>query len=278
MVYIVALTLLVIHLCVTASGTTDSDDDATCTTAYPVNIPEVTSLKYKAAGQFKLEGFNNASTVLRKTASGFEVDVQGELYVTGGGLADKQRTFKLTLLMDNSTTHLYNNRQFVMQISIISYNTKYGNLTAAAGHTDGLSALAFWFVETEAYSNEDLVPFIQNLVKSGGRADSVKLRSIFPQYLQRFYRYHGQLGPESPNCDVTWSIFGDKLSLHTTQIELLRTMFPTSDRQTDPSTKGEPTVTRNYKLETESAAPSVYNSVFCVLCVALLTTVITFLE
>ncbi|XP_060066976.1 carbonic anhydrase 4-like [Ylistrum balloti] len=250
-----SLLLLVFQFCVIDSET--SDVEGTCSTDYPVNIPEGSSLKYKAATSFKLEGFDDATVVLRKTSEGYAMDLEGELYVTGGGLTNRYKAVQITMLMDNSTIHLYNKRQFVMQVYLLSYNTKYANRTEATGQKDGLSALSFWVQDTMTSQNSELVPTFEELFKAGERTDNVKLRNIFPQYLLKFYQYHGKLGPMHPSCDVSWSISNDRLLIHKDQIQTLRSRFPTSQRKTSTRSNGSPTVTRNFRLSTESSAPAV---------------------
>ncbi|XP_069134795.1 carbonic anhydrase 14-like [Argopecten irradians] len=238
-----------------------SNGEGTCSTDYPVNVPEVSKLKYKGAHSFKLEGFDNATVVLRKSAEDYNMDLEGELYVTGGGLKNKYKAVRITMLMDNSTIHLYNKRQFVMQVYILSYNTKYANFTEAKGKADGLSAISFWVQETQTNTETSLVPTFESLfLKGGEKTEAVKLRNIFPQYLRKFFQYHGKLGPTHPSCDVAWSIVHHRLLLHKDQIQLLRSRFPISQRKTSTRSNGSPTITRNFRLTKESSASALYSN------------------
>ncbi|XP_033748523.1 carbonic anhydrase 9-like [Pecten maximus] len=274
MSYIFSFAIFVITFCIIDSETLNGE--GTCSTDYPVNVPEVTSLKYKAAHSFKLEGFDNASVVLRKTSADYNMDVEGELYVTGGGLKDKYKTVRITMLMDNSTIHLYNNRQFVMQVYILSYNTKYANFTEAKGQSDGLSALSFWVIETKTHNTSSLVPTFESLIEAGVKTDSVNLRSIFPQYLKKFFQYHGKLGPMHPSCDVTWSILNDRLHIHKDQIKILRSRFPASQRKTSTRSNGSPTITRNFKLSKESSAQTLNTNTLFTVCTLVLCSIYVF--
>ncbi|OWF40984.1 Carbonic anhydrase 4 [Mizuhopecten yessoensis] len=205
------------------------------------------------------------------------MDLEGELYVSGGGFVDRYKADRITMLMDNSTIHLYNKRQFAMQIYILSYNTKYVNVTMATGQADGLAVLSFWVQDTQTSTNSDLFPTFKSIVKDDGRADSVNLRKIFPQYLQKFFQYHGKLGPMYPSCDVAWSIMNDRILLHKDQIQTLRSQFPTSQRKTSTRSNGAPSITRNYKLSTESSAPALnINTLLTICAVALCSLSVTF--
>jgi len=133
--------------------------------------------------------------------------------------------------------HTLNGREYPAELHLVHWNTKYGDLSAALGHRDGLAVLGF-FYEVSQNANPDLTPILQGLTGLSQGAEvskSLRLSSLLPTsgLPQTYYMYQG--GLTTPTCDevVQWTVFDTTIPISEAQLDILRSLtYTTHPRQT----------------------------------------------
>ncbi|XP_060064364.1 carbonic anhydrase 15-like [Ylistrum balloti] len=258
----------------------------------PVDIPSVIKQDYSIMSNFQLQGFEDTHhyvTTMKNNGHTLQVDVVGDLIVSGGGLPGN--SYKMAQLHfhwghDNSegSEHVYNGRPYPMEMHVVNYNKKYGSLGEAIDKSDGLAVLGFWVTHTPT-DNAAFAPIVDaigNLTfKDTNTPLTVNIGAMLPKRINRFFRYKGSL--TTPPCfeSVTWTMFEDKIFLSRQQLDRFRSVssegrghsHPLVDnfRPVHPLNGRE--VLRNFQLESEINSASKISTVGVTL-----TVLVTFLR
>ncbi|CAG5125331.1 unnamed protein product [Candidula unifasciata] len=153
--------------------------------------------------------------------------------VRGGGLGQVYRTvefhFHWGSTDDLGSEHAVNGRKYPLEMHIVNYAEKYGNVKAAMTQPDGLAVLGVFFEisdkDNPQFTNVDEA--LRHVHKAGQHAtiNQLRLRSLLPDDLSRFWRYNGSL--TTPFCfeSVTWTLFSEPQKISKSQLETLRSLL-----------------------------------------------------
>ncbi|KAK3084090.1 hypothetical protein FSP39_007967 [Pinctada imbricata] len=190
-----------------------------------VNLKPMKISGLERTKNYRLELFNNGHSA--------QVNVDGDVYVEGGGLPNRFQTaqFHFHWGRDDNTgsEHLYSGGSFPLELHVVNYNVKYGNSSNAMTKVgDGLAVLGFWFERSDS-DNPVLTPLIKKLSSVQNADPSTKvpvsdldLGKVISGNLDRFYRYSGSL--TTPPCyeSVIWSVFQTKIPISSSQLTAFR--------------------------------------------------------
>ncbi|XP_052213016.1 carbonic anhydrase 2-like [Dreissena polymorpha] len=159
------------------------------------------------------------------------------MMISGGGLSDtyiaEQFHFHWGAVDERGSEHSLNGRYFPMEMHIVHYNKKYGNISSSVDKADGLAVLGFFF-EVGRF-NFHFQEIINNFGDIQYKDEKVQIHSIpmidlMPARLANYYRYVGSL--TTPPCyeSVTWTIFNETIEIAEEQLVQFRTTIFENDK------------------------------------------------
>nr|QFP92282.1 carbonic anhydrase [Archivesica packardana] len=153
-----------------------------------------------------------------------------ESEVTGGGLPGtfvaQQFHFHWGATDERGSEHNINGKHFPMEMHVVHYNAKYGNITSAINKDDGVAVLGFFF-EIGRYNDhfQEIINHFRQIMYKNEMVDikSMPLVQLMPAKLSKFYRYLGSL--TTPPCyeSVTWTLFNETIEIAEEQLVSFRT-------------------------------------------------------
>lgn len=202
----------------------------------PIDIKKTETVFDKGLGAFKLKNYDRK---LNKTFGGFNSGFALELAfpagvynVSGGGLPGVYTTvqFHFHYGPNNSvgSEHTVNGEQFAAELHLVSYNTKYANISQAINHADGLAVLGFFI--TVGGDNNTAFSFLEHarrLNESFSAIDDIpafRFDTLLPADKTKYFRYNGSLTTPTCNEVVTWTVFNDTVRVSQYQMNLLRNL------------------------------------------------------
>lgn len=209
----------------------------------PINLDtSVTQyLASLAADPFVFTNFHKTTGVtwtLTNDGHGAKVTLTGDtkLDVSGASLENTHRVeqfhFHWGSVNTQGSEHTLDGAQYPMELHIVTYNTKYADFSTAAGNSDGLAVLGFFF-EISASDNSVLASLVTSLssVTTSAQTTSATpfaLDTLIPSSAS-FFRYQG--GLTTPTCDevVTWSVFRETIKISSTQLAAFRALQDSSN-------------------------------------------------
>ncbi|XP_048252139.1 uncharacterized protein LOC124138732 isoform X1 [Haliotis rufescens] len=196
---------------------------------YNTNLPKFQLYNFDVYSQL------TGNTVLNITNNGHAAScaLKGDYYVDGGGLAGHYRTaeFHFHWGGDNfrGSEHALNGMKYPLEMHIVNYAEKYGNLSEAMKHPDGLAVLGVFFKVSEK-DNPSLQPImsaLRNIVHYGSYEviNNCSVRALLPNDLSSYYRYEGSL--TTPPCyeSVLWTVFTEVQDVSERQLDALRSLY-----------------------------------------------------
>lgn len=151
--------------------------------------------------------------------------------ISGGGLprgtfVAQQFHFHWGAIDARGSEHSVNDLHFPMEMHIVHFNQKYGNIDDALDKEDGLAVLGFFFkVGTFNDHFQEVIDHFGQIKHASQRISihAIPLKELIPASLSHFYRYEGSL--TTPPCyeSVTWTLFNEKIEIAEEQLEDFRT-------------------------------------------------------
>ncbi|XP_063395879.1 carbonic anhydrase 2-like [Mytilus trossulus] len=253
----------------------------------PIDISDAMKAEYdEELLPFVVMGFEKKTNQLKLINNGHtaQLNILGDLTVSGGGLSGTFKTAQLHFHWGSDSNkgseHLRNTKKYPLEMHIVNFNSKYGNLGNAADKSDGLAVLGFWF-KVVAEDNKMFATLVSNLTSIQNADAEAEVTGflvsdlIIPK-LDRYYRYKGSL--TTPPCfeSVTWTMFEETIPISESQLRQFRNL-----KEAKPSHKivnnFRPTqmlngrrVSRSFKVETDGANTICSSSIVTVLLVYLL--------
>lgn len=221
-----------------AAGLAQSPVDLGGPAEYDGGIGEFTFVNYESQPLATNITNNGHTAEVTFSFEGGDDAAGGAPSLSGGGLPGPGDTFRLTQMHfhwgavdDRGSEHTYGNLSFPLEMHIVHYNVKYGDLAGAAPQPDGLAVLGVLF-EMASEDNPKFGPMLEackrieepssaeastNLV-----ARSFPVMDFLPANRKNFIRYSGSL--TTPPCaeSVTWTVFAEPLPISRAQLDSLR--------------------------------------------------------
>ncbi|XP_062606059.1 uncharacterized protein LOC134267868 [Saccostrea cucullata] len=206
----------------------------------PINLPDTEDMTFDPSLKpFQISGFTNPQDYkLKIKNNGHTVQVsveEGNLMVEGGGLPGRYKTaqFHFHWGRDNTqgSEHLNRNTHYPMELHVVNYNEKYGNLSnAASKEGDGLAVLGFFFVPNGNTDNSAFTTLLNKFNDVKLKDAESELTGFNIDFMlpfssgnaDRFYRYSGSL--TTPPCyeSVVWTIFESTIPISDSQLAMFR--------------------------------------------------------
>ncbi|KAL9981645.1 hypothetical protein ACROYT_G010377 [Oculina patagonica] len=201
----------------------------------PIDIKSTDATKDSGLGAFILTNYDmtpaNAKFTAKNNGHALVFALPENVYnVSGGGLTGVYTTAQFHLHWGSVNTqgseHFLDGHKYAAELHFVSYNTKYANLSMAAGNDDGLAVLGV-LIKVEG-GNNSAFDFLENaknvMYKDNEKGDiaAFKLKPILPADQTKYFRYPGSL--TTPECQqsVTWTVFNDAVKISEYQINLMR--------------------------------------------------------
>ncbi|XP_029016162.1 receptor-type tyrosine-protein phosphatase zeta [Betta splendens] len=199
----------------------------------PVDIDETFTQVQLQFQNLQLEGWDKptASSTIHNNGKTVAIDVDGEFFVSGGGLSARFRVGRITFhwgrcnATSEGSEHSLNGMKYPLEMQIYSYNPdEFQSLDEAVKDGGRMAAVAVLF-EISLDDNENLIPLTDavNTVSRFGKSRSMEaftLRSLLPNNTDKYYIYNGSL--TAPPCSeiVEWIVFKHTVAISETQLEV----------------------------------------------------------
>uniref|UniRef100_A0A8C6VXJ1 protein-tyrosine-phosphatase n=1 Tax=Nothobranchius furzeri TaxID=105023 RepID=A0A8C6VXJ1_NOTFU len=193
----------------------------------PVDIDEMFTQVRLQFQNLQLEGWDKPTsefTTIQNNGKTVVINVDGEFFVSGGGLSSRFRVASLHFHWGRCNTtsagseHSLNGMKYPLEMQIYCYNPHdFQSLDDAIKGGGRITALAVLF--------ENFLP-VQEAIESvsrfgkSGSVEAFTLRSLLPNITDKYYIYNGSL--TSPPCSesVEWIVFKHTAAISETQLEV----------------------------------------------------------
>lgn len=118
--------------------------------------------------------------------------------------------------------HAIDGHRTALEMHMVHFNTKYGDMATAASKEDGLAVLGVLF-DVEERDNPglkfltDRLPAITKEGVATNITQPVRLAKLLPKDFEVFYRYRGSLTTPPCSESVNWIVFPDVLKVRQNQ-------------------------------------------------------------
>ncbi|XP_044042756.1 receptor-type tyrosine-protein phosphatase zeta isoform X4 [Siniperca chuatsi] len=200
----------------------------------PVDIDETFTQVRLQYQNLQLEGWDvltAESSTIHNNGKTVAISVEGEFFVSGGGLSSRFRVGRITFhwgrcnATSDGSEHSLNGMKYPLEMQIYCYDPDdFQSLDDAIREGGRTAALAVLF-EISLEDNENFSPVIEaiNTVSRFGKSGSMEaftLRSLLPNNTDKYYIYNGSL--TAPPCSETveWIVFKHTVAISETQLEV----------------------------------------------------------
>ncbi|XP_068573087.1 receptor-type tyrosine-protein phosphatase zeta isoform X2 [Cebidichthys violaceus] len=200
----------------------------------PVDIDETFTQVRLQYQNLQLEGWDKPtaeSSTIHNNGKTVALRVEGEFFVSGGGLSSRFRVGTITFhwgrcnATSDGSEHSLNGMKYPLEMQIFCYDPDdFQSLDAAVREGGRIAALAVLF-EISLEDNQSFSPVIEavNTVSrfdKSGSMEAFTLQSLLPNITDKYYIYNGSL--TAPPCSETveWIVFKHTVAISETQLEV----------------------------------------------------------
>ncbi|KAL8605089.1 hypothetical protein ACOMHN_018890 [Nucella lapillus] len=182
---------------------------------------------------FAFTNFDNVNGItwsLKNNGHSAQVTYGGTaVTLKGGALPDTYQVAQFHFHWGSDNTkgseHTVDGIAYPMELHVVTFNTKYINISNAITKTDGLAVLGFFF--EIGGENAPMAKLVTDLAKvKAADAETTNttvfaLSTLLPA-TQKYYRYSGSLTTPYCNEVVTWTVFSDTIKVSDAQMVAFR--------------------------------------------------------
>ncbi|KAM4711522.1 receptor-type tyrosine-protein phosphatase zeta isoform 2-T2 [Anableps anableps] len=198
----------------------------------PVDIDETFTQVRMQFQNLQLEGWHkptSESTTIQNNGKTVAINVEGDLFVSGGGLSSRFRVSRLSFhwgrcnATSDGSEHSLNGMKYPLEI--YCYNPdEFQSLDDAIENGGRVAALAV-LIEVSLEDNENFAPIVEaingvNRFGKSGSVDAFTLRSLLPNNTDKYYIYNGSLTTPPCSESVEWIVFKHTTAISEAQLEV----------------------------------------------------------
>uniref|UniRef100_A0A3B4Y2U0 protein-tyrosine-phosphatase n=1 Tax=Seriola lalandi dorsalis TaxID=1841481 RepID=A0A3B4Y2U0_SERLL len=188
----------------------------------PVDIDETFTQVRLQYQNLQLEGWDRLtaeSSTIHNNGKTVAINVEGEFFVSGGGLSSRFRVSRITFhwgrcnATSDGSEHSLNGMKYPLEMQIYCYDPDdFHSLDDAIREGGRVAALVV------LDDNENVNPVV-DAVNTSGSLEAFTLRSLLPNNTDKYYIYNGSL--TAPPCSETveWVVFKQTVAISETQLE-----------------------------------------------------------